>query len=158
MSHRILLVEDDAINVKFMKVVLTRKGGCEVLVSEDVAEILELARSGRVDAIIMDITHLTESLGWELNTCNKLLKPQQMILACGHIEGSEEDPWPPLLARLEQMLGAEFVAGCQRFNYQRPRTKSRLDKLVSGQRERKAIKLRKLHEVEFLGLLDKAWA
>ncbi len=56
MSHRILLVEDDAINVKFMKVVLTRKGGCEVLVSEDVEEILALARDGRVDAIIMDIS------------------------------------------------------------------------------------------------------
>lgn len=56
MSHRILLVEDDAINVKFMKVVLTRKGGCEVLVSEEVQEILALAREGKVDAIIMDIS------------------------------------------------------------------------------------------------------
>lgn len=56
MSHRILLVEDDAINVKFMKVVLTRKGGYEVLVSEEVEEILGLARDGKVDAIIMDIS------------------------------------------------------------------------------------------------------
>lgn len=56
MSHRILLVEDDAINVKFMKVVLARKGGCEVLVSEEVDEILSLARDGKVDAIIMDIS------------------------------------------------------------------------------------------------------
>ena len=56
MSHRILLVEDDAINVKFMKVVLTRKGGCDVLISEDVDEIIALAREGKVDAIIMDIS------------------------------------------------------------------------------------------------------
>jgi len=61
MTQKILLVEDDAINVKFMKIVLTRKGGYEVLVSEDVAEIVRLARSGEVDAIVMDIslTHST---------------------------------------------------------------------------------------------------
>jgi CheY-like chemotaxis protein len=56
MAQKILIVEDDAINVKFMKVVLTRKGGYEVLVSEDVEEILALAASGDVDAIVMDIS------------------------------------------------------------------------------------------------------
>jgi len=56
MAQKILIVEDDAINVKFMKVVLTRKGGYEVLVSEDVEEILTLAASGEVGAIVMDIS------------------------------------------------------------------------------------------------------
>jgi CheY-like chemotaxis protein len=56
MPHKILLVEDDAINVKFMQVVLTRKGGYEVLVSEDVEEILRLAATGDISAIIMDIS------------------------------------------------------------------------------------------------------
>lgn len=56
MAQKILIVEDDAINVKFMKVVLTRKGGYEVLVSEDVEEILSLVASGEVDAIVMDIS------------------------------------------------------------------------------------------------------
>lgn len=56
MPQKILIVEDDAINVKFMKVVLTRKGGYEVAVSEDVDEILALAASGTVHAIIMDIS------------------------------------------------------------------------------------------------------
>ncbi len=56
MAMKILIVEDDAINVKFMKVVLTRKGGFEVLVSEDVEEILRLAASGEVSAIVMDIS------------------------------------------------------------------------------------------------------
>ena len=60
MAQKILIVEDDAINVKFMKVVLTRKGGYEVLVSEDVDEILRYASSGEVDAIVMDIS-LTRS-------------------------------------------------------------------------------------------------
>lgn len=56
MSHKILIVEDDPINIKFMKVVLTRKGGYEVLVTEDVQEILELARTGGLSAILMDIS------------------------------------------------------------------------------------------------------
>lgn len=56
MPKKILIVEDDAINVKFMKVVLTRKGGYEVLVSEDVEEIIRLAASGEIAAILMDIS------------------------------------------------------------------------------------------------------
>jgi CheY-like chemotaxis protein len=39
-----------------MKVVLTRKGGYEVEVSEDVGEIMALAQSGSLGAIIMDIS------------------------------------------------------------------------------------------------------
>jgi CheY-like chemotaxis protein len=56
MPSKILIVEDDPINVKFMKVVLTRKGGFDVAVSEDVAEIRSLAASGELAAIIMDIS------------------------------------------------------------------------------------------------------
>jgi CheY-like chemotaxis protein len=56
MPSKILIVEDDPINVKFMKVVLTRKGGFDVAVSEDVAEIKSLAASGELAAIIMDIS------------------------------------------------------------------------------------------------------
>jgi CheY-like chemotaxis protein len=56
MQTKILIVEDDPINVKFMKVVLTRKGGYEVAVSEDVAEIKAMAASGELSAIIMDIS------------------------------------------------------------------------------------------------------
>ena len=56
MQTKILIVEDDPINVKFMKVVLIRKGGYEVAVSEDVAEIVALAASGELGAIIMDIS------------------------------------------------------------------------------------------------------
>jgi CheY-like chemotaxis protein len=56
MPTRILIVEDDPINVKFMKVVLIRKGGFEVAVSEDVLEIMTMAESGDLGAIIMDIS------------------------------------------------------------------------------------------------------
>ena len=56
MPIKILIVEDDPINVKFMTVVLTRKGGYLTAVSEDVAEILAMARTGELAAIIMDIS------------------------------------------------------------------------------------------------------
>ena len=56
MSNRILLVEDDPINVKFIRTVLVKKGGYEVLVSEEVEEILRLAREADLLAIIMDVS------------------------------------------------------------------------------------------------------
>lgn len=56
MSERILLVEDDPINVKFIQTVLEKKGGFEVLVSEEVDEILRLAREANLAAIIMDVS------------------------------------------------------------------------------------------------------
>ncbi len=56
MSNRILLVEDDPINVKFIQTVLVKKGGYEVLVSEEVEEILRLAHESDLAAIIMDVS------------------------------------------------------------------------------------------------------
>lgn len=56
MSNRILLVEDDPINVKFIQTVLAKRGGYEVVVSEEVDEILRLAHEGNLAAIIMDVS------------------------------------------------------------------------------------------------------
>lgn len=57
MAQRILLVEDDPINIRFMTVCLQKKGGYEVLVSEDVEEILKLAHETEdLVGIIMDIS------------------------------------------------------------------------------------------------------
>jgi CheY-like chemotaxis protein len=56
MAQRILIVEDDHLNVKFMSVVLQRLGGFEVLVSEDVEEIIRLAKEADLCGIIMDIS------------------------------------------------------------------------------------------------------
>ena len=56
METKILIVEDDPINVKFMTVVLTRRGGYKVSVSEEIEDILAQARSGELGAIIMDIS------------------------------------------------------------------------------------------------------
>lgn len=60
MAQRILVVEDDPINIRYIQVVLTRKGGYEVSVSEDVAEILDMAKGGGLAGIIMDVS-LTNS-------------------------------------------------------------------------------------------------
>ncbi len=60
MAERILIVEDDPINIRYMQVVLTRKGGFEVAVSEDVEEILKLAKEDGLTCIIMDVS-LTNS-------------------------------------------------------------------------------------------------
>ena len=56
MPKKILIVEDDPINVKFMSIVLKRKGNYDVVVSEDVPEILALAASGEIAVILMDIS------------------------------------------------------------------------------------------------------
>ena len=56
MQTKILIVEDDPINVKFMTIVLARKGGYQVAVSEDVEEIMAMAGAGELGAIIMDIS------------------------------------------------------------------------------------------------------
>ncbi len=63
MADKILLVEDDPVNVKFIQVVLTRRGGYEVVVSEDVDEILRFVREDHPVLVIMDVS-LTRSL-WE---------------------------------------------------------------------------------------------
>ncbi len=63
MAQRILVVEDDPINIRYMQVVLTRKGGYEVLVSEEVPEILRMAKEDGLTCIIMDVS-LTNSQ-WE---------------------------------------------------------------------------------------------
>ena len=60
MAQRILIVEDDPINIRYMQVVLIRKGGYEVSVSEDVPEILRMAKEDGLTAIIMDVS-LTNS-------------------------------------------------------------------------------------------------
>ncbi len=56
MTTRILVVEDDAMNAKLFHLILTRRAGFEVEVTEDPARVLEDARKGHVDLIIMDVS------------------------------------------------------------------------------------------------------
>lgn len=53
---RILVVEDDALNAKLFQLILARRAGYEVEVTEDPAQVLARARAGAVDLIIMDVS------------------------------------------------------------------------------------------------------
>ena len=54
--RRILLVEDEPVNVKLITRILERKGGYEVRHSEDPDEILALAASGDYMLVVMDVS------------------------------------------------------------------------------------------------------
>jgi CheY-like chemotaxis protein len=51
----VVVVEDDPVNAALFRMLLERRGGCRVTVSESAEEVLRLAREG-VDAIVMDIS------------------------------------------------------------------------------------------------------
>lgn len=56
MPIRILVVEDDPMNAKLFQLILARKAGYQVEVTEDPALVFERAQSGVVDLIIMDVS------------------------------------------------------------------------------------------------------
>ena len=51
----VLIVEDDPTNFRVFSKILTKRGGLQVKGTEIVEEVLQLAQSGEVDAILMDI-------------------------------------------------------------------------------------------------------
>lgn len=56
MAARILIVEDDPMNAKLFELLLTRKGGYAVEVTEDPARVAAQVKAEEVDLIIMDIS------------------------------------------------------------------------------------------------------
>ncbi len=56
MPIRILVVEDDPMNAKLFQLILARKAGYQVEITESPALVFERARSGAVDLIIMDVS------------------------------------------------------------------------------------------------------
>jgi CheY-like chemotaxis protein len=56
MDVRILVVEDDPMNAKLFQLILARKAGYAVEVTEDPAHVLEVVRAGGADLIIMDVS------------------------------------------------------------------------------------------------------
>jgi CheY-like chemotaxis protein len=53
---KILIVEDDPMNYRVFAKILTKRGGMEVKGTEDVQEVLTLAKNKQVDLILMDIS------------------------------------------------------------------------------------------------------
>ena len=51
----VLIVEDDPINLRVFSKILTKRGGLQVRGTEIVEEVLQYARSGEIDAVLMDV-------------------------------------------------------------------------------------------------------
>lgn len=52
----VLIVEDDLINARVFSKILTKRGGLDVKHTEDVEEVVTIARAGEADAILMDVS------------------------------------------------------------------------------------------------------
>lgn len=52
----VLIVEDDSTNLLVFSKILEKRGGLAVKSSEDVEEVLQIASSGTVDIILMDVS------------------------------------------------------------------------------------------------------
>lgn len=52
----VLIVEDDPINARVFSKILTKRGGYAVKHTEDVEEVLRVARNHEVDLILMDVS------------------------------------------------------------------------------------------------------
>lgn len=54
--NTVLIVEDDPINMKVFSKILTKRGGLEVKGTENVDEVIAIARSGNAKIILMDVS------------------------------------------------------------------------------------------------------
>ncbi|MBE7381961.1 MAG: response regulator [Leptolyngbya sp. SIO1E4] len=52
----VLIVEDDLINARVFSKILTKRGGFSVKHTEDVDEVIEIARNRKADVILMDVS------------------------------------------------------------------------------------------------------
>ncbi|MGA1264375.1 MAG: response regulator [Prochlorothrix sp.] len=52
----VLIVEDDPANILVFSKILKKRASLDVLHTEDAAEVLELAKSGQIDLILMDVS------------------------------------------------------------------------------------------------------
>jgi CheY-like chemotaxis protein len=57
----VLIVEDDMINARVFSKILSKRGGFEVKHTEDVTEVMTIARERQADVILMDVS-LSHSL------------------------------------------------------------------------------------------------
>jgi two-component system cell cycle response regulator DivK len=56
MPQRVMIVEDDPMNAKLFQLVLTRKGGYAIEITEDPEHLIREIRAGSVDLVIMDVS------------------------------------------------------------------------------------------------------
>ena len=120
MPQHILVVEDEPLNAILFDKILRRGGGFEVTVTEDVGEILRLAREGAVHLVIMDVSLSNSSYeGVPVDgvRISKLLKNDPVsrripvILATAHAMRGDQE-------RLLQESGADAYISKPILNYQ----------------------------------------
>jgi two-component system cell cycle response regulator DivK len=95
-GKRVLIVEDNALVAKFFRMALERAGGCSCEISEDVPTILDLAASGQIDLVLLDVS-LTNS-DWEGRAING-------VELCRLIKEKSPRRLPVLLATAHAMSG-----------------------------------------------------
>jgi hypothetical protein len=72
------------------------------------------------DAILVDVTEISENLEWELGEIAKNCKLERVVLAFGfsrEFDSSEEWQSHPSSASLDRLLGTEWRNRCQKFSY-----------------------------------------
>ncbi len=120
MAHHILVVEDEPLNAMLFDKILRRGGGFQVTVSENVDEILRLAREGIAHLIIMDVSLSNsnyEGMPVDGIQISKLLKEDPrtrsvpILLATAHAMRGDEE-------RLMKESGADSYVGKPILNYQ----------------------------------------
>ncbi|CAD5963137.1 response regulator [Planktothrix agardhii] len=52
----VLIVEDDQVNARVFSKILTKRGGLAVKHTENVEEVIKIARAGEADLILMDVS------------------------------------------------------------------------------------------------------
>lgn len=95
-GKRVLVVEDNALVAKFFRLALERAGGCSCDISEDVPTILDLAASGQIDLVLLDVS-LTNS-EWEGRAVNG-------VELCRMVKEKSPRRLPVLLATAHAMSG-----------------------------------------------------
>lgn len=88
-GHRILLAEDEPMNVKYLAVVF-RKAKAELLVATNGKEAVDLALGNDVSAVVMDI-RMPEMDGFEASTRIRAVKPDLPIIGLSGHAMVEED-------------------------------------------------------------------
>ena len=98
-TRRILIVEDHALVAKFYKMALERAGGFACLITENVPEMLEEVRAGRIDVAILDVslsgTHWEGRVldGVELSRLLKSVcpRPLPILIATAHAMAGDRE-------------------------------------------------------------------
>lgn len=113
MAHKIVVVEDDKMTGKFFELLLTRKGGFEVIITEDPEKVVKLAKEKKADLILMDVA-LSNSYyrGAEVDglMLTRILKVNPktseipVILATAHAMSGDKETF------LEETLADDYIS------------------------------------------------